>query len=127
LRSATFRIVKLIKGLQAPYFEIELEAFNLSPYLDVDVKGVLTHLSAYGETVAEMFAELDNWVGFDLPRSTSRPFHVTYWLNEYQTAIVSTYVMEHLTLELYVMLWAESRIGMARPFKILDIKNPAAQ
>jgi hypothetical protein len=127
LRSARFETVKLIRGLQAPYFMVELEAFNMSPYLDVDVRGVVTHLMAYGEEAMEIFADLDDWVGFDLPRSTSRPFHVTYRLNEYQTAIVSTYAKEHLALELYVMLWAESRVGVIRPFKLLDIKNAATR
>lgn len=127
LRSARFRSAKLVRGLEVPYFEIELEAFNMSPYLDVNVTGVLTSLSAYGEGAPEMFASLDDWVGFDLPRNTSCPFHVTYWLNESQTAVVSTYVKEHLALELSVMLWAESRVGVIRPFKLLDIRNPATR
>jgi hypothetical protein len=127
LRSARFENVKLVRGLQAPYFEVELEAFNMSPYLDADLRGVLTHLGAYGEVGAEAFADLDDWVGFDLPRGTSRPFHVIFWLNEYQNAIVSTYVKEHLTLQLSVMLRAESRVGVIRPFKLLDIRNPATR
>jgi hypothetical protein len=127
LRSAKFGTVKLVRGLEVPYFEIELEAFNMSPYLDANVTGVLTSLSAYGQGAPEMFASLDDWVGFDLPRNTSCPFHVTYWLNESQTAVVSTYVKEHLALELSVMLWAESRVGVIRPFKLLDIRNPATR
>jgi hypothetical protein len=99
----------------------------MSAYLDVNVTGVLTDLSAYGEKALETFASLDDWVGFDLPRGTSQPFHVTYWLNEYQTAIVSTCVNEHLALQLKVMLWAESRIGMVRPSKLLDIRNAATR
>jgi hypothetical protein len=127
LRSARFRAAKLVRGLQVPHFEIELEAFNMSPYLDVNVTRVLTSLSAYGEEVLETFADLDRSWGFNLPRNTSCPFHVTYWLNEFQTAVVSTYVNEHLTLKLDMVLWAESRVGMVRPFKVLDIKNPTVR
>ena len=127
LRSAKFGTVKLVRGLQAPYFEVELEAFNMSPYLDANVRGVLTHLGAYGEVGAKQFADLDDWAGFDLPRGTSRPFCVIFWLNEYQNAIVSTYVKEHLTLQLSVMLRAESRVGVIHPFKLLDIRDPATR
>jgi hypothetical protein len=127
LRSARLETVKVARKLQVPYFEAELEAFNMSPYLDVHVRGVRSHLLAWGEVAPEPFAELDDWAGFDLPRGSSHLFHLTYWLNEYQMAIVSTYLKERLSMRLYVMLCAESRVGLIFPFKHLDIGNTATQ
>jgi hypothetical protein len=127
LRSARLVTAKLLGGLQVPYFELELEAFNMSPYLDLNVTGLLSSLAACREPAAETFAECDHWGGFNLPCGTSRPFHIRYWLNEYQDAVVSTYVRERWALQLFVVLWAESRIGMVRSFKTLVIKNPTVR
>ncbi len=127
LRSARLETVKLARELQVPHFEAELEAFNMSPHLDVHVRGVGSRLMAFAERGAEVFARLDDWSGFDLPRGDSRPFHLTYWLNEYQMALVSTYVRERLSMQLYVVLRVESRVGPIRPFKNVDIPTPRGQ
>ncbi len=121
------KTVKVARELQVPYFEAELEAFNMSPHLDVHVRGVGSWLMAFAERAAEIFATLDDWRGFDVPRGESRAFGVTYWLNEYQMAVVSTYVRERLTVQLYVRLHAESRVGAVNPFKILEINIPPGQ
>ncbi len=96
----------------------------MSPHLDVDVAGVRSWLSACDEAgLGQMFAELDDWGGFKLPRGASRPFHLTYWLNEYQHAIVSNYVAEGWAMDLFVSLRAASRLGPVRPDKILHISG----
>ncbi len=123
LLSARLETVKLARKLQVPYFWAELEAFNMSPHLDVQVRGVGSRLLARAEQAEAGFAAVDDWRGFDLPRGESRPFHVRYWLNEYQMAVVSTYVKEGLSMQLYLILWVESRVGRIKRFKILDINT----
>ena len=128
LRSARLKTVKVARQLQVPYFEAELEAFNMSPHLDVHVRGVGSSLLACTEGGAEeVFAELDDWKNFDLLREASRVIHLNYWLNEHQAAVVSTYVKEGLSMRLYVVLRGESRIGAIHPFKFLDISSACGQ
>jgi hypothetical protein len=118
--------ITLPKKLVAPRLEVEGEAFNLSPYLDTNVTAVLSFLSAAAGG-GDIFAEVENWRGFDLPRGEVRPFMLTYWLNEYQCSIVSACLEGHFPIELHVVLWVNSKIGTARPFKIFKITNPAVR
>lgn len=120
LRSTRLETVTFARKLPAPFFEFEIEVFNMSPHLDVHVEGVRSRLLAFAELgAAEAFAQLDDWGGFRLPRRDSRVIRLSYWLNEYQMDIATTYVKEHLSMQLYVALWAESHVGKLCPFKLL--------
>jgi len=119
LRSARLTRAKLLKGLEAPSLFIELEVFNLSPYLDVRVTAVRSLFSACDEEGLEhTFAHLDDWAAFELPRGRPCPLHLWHCPNEYQTAILSTYSEAHFSLNLFVTLRVESPIGMAHPIKL---------
>ena len=118
--------VILTKELVAPRLEVEGEAFNLSPHLDATVTAVLSFLSARAAG-GDIFAEVHDWCGFDLPRGEVRPLMLTYWLNEYQFSIVSACLEGHYPIQLHVTLWAKSRIGVARPFKAFEITDPAVR
>ncbi len=125
LHSARLKFAEMAGKRQVPQFQVELEAFNMSPYLDIDVQGVRSYLmGCTDEGLLDIFAQLDDWGGFDVLRGQSSPFHLTYWLNEYQTAVVSACVKLGLSMQLDVILWAESRVGVIRPFKCLKISNP---
>ena len=124
LRSARLEIVEMARKLQVPYYEVQLEAFNMSGYLDVHVRAVRSFFLARTESgAAEPFACLDDLKDFDLPRGHSRPIRLTYWLNEFQMAVVSIHLKEGLSMEMYVGLVGETRIGAIRPFKILAINR----
>lgn len=126
LRCAEPITITVAKKLVAPRLEVHGEAFNLSPYLDTNVTAVLSFLSV-DAAGWDVFAELDDWRGFDLPRGKVRPFMLTYWLNEYQFSIVSACLEGHFPIEVNVTLWVDSKIGVARPFKIFKIADPAVR
>ena len=52
---------------------------------------------------------------------------VTYWLNEHQCSIVSACLEGHFPITLHVTLWVNSKIGIARPFKIFNITDPVVR
>jgi hypothetical protein len=126
LQSAKPVTVTVAKKLVAPRLEIEGEAFNLSPYLDTSVTAVLSFLSA-DAAGGGVFGEVHDWRGFDLPRGRVRPFSLTYWLNEYQFSVVSACLKGHFPIEVFVMLWVDSKVGIARPFKTFKIADPAVR
>ncbi|MGH9468881.1 MAG: hypothetical protein ACRD1N_00900 [Terriglobia bacterium] len=82
--------LKRPRELVAPSIEFQGEAFNMSAYLDVSVTAVRSFLSSPPEKRGNVFAECDDWSGFRLPRGSSRPFVVTYWLNQFQMTLVSS-------------------------------------
>ncbi len=110
--------------LRAPSLEIEGEVFNMSPYLDLHVTAVRSSLSADCNAGGDVFAKFDDWGGFDLPRGEPRPFMLTYWLNEFQMRVVSSCLDERVRMTVDVMLYADSRIGVARPFKQFYVTDP---
>lgn len=128
LRAARLGTVKLLRGLHAPYLEIELELFNLSPYLDARITAVRSSVSACDEEgLGHTFAHMDDWGAFELLRGVPRPLHLRYWPNEYQTAILSTYSEEHFPLKLLVVLCVDSPIGVVYPFKALELPGLAGR
>ena len=121
LASVVFRLPGKLK---APSLEINLEAFNMSPHLDVHVTAVRSFLSSDAEAGGDVFAELDDWAGFYLPRGRSRPCMLTYRLNAFQMEVVQECLRVSACLHVFVTLWVDSRIGVVRPFKTFEISQP---
>ena len=124
LASAAPVVFRLPAKLKAASLEINLEAFNMSPHLDVDVTAIRSFLSADGEAGGDVFAQLDDWGGFYLPRGESRPCMLTYWLSASQMEVVQECLRGSASLRVTVILWADSRIGVVRPSKIFQISQP---
>jgi hypothetical protein len=128
LAFAALETAKLAGKLRVPCFRVGLEVFNMSPYLDVYVRGVRAFLMVPAEGgVEDIIADLDDWTNLDLPCGQSRGVHLKCWLNEFQMAVMSTPLKGGLSMRLYVVLHVESRIGPIKPSKSLGISNPCGQ
>lgn len=122
LTSARLESAGLLKGLQVPSLEIELELFNLSPYLDVRVISVRSLLWARNEEGRERtFAQIDEWEPFDLTRGEPYPLRQRLWPNEHQAAVLSICSAERSSLEIVVALRMESKIGTSYRLKRLRL------
>lgn len=112
------------KGLAAPSLEIQWELFNLSPYLDIEVAALHSFLSSAPEHGGDVFAAQDAWGGYQVRRGTSRLLQLTYWLNQFQSTVVSSCLDKHIPICASVSLDVSSRVGVVRPFKNFYISNP---
>lgn len=122
LISAKLIATTLLNRIQVPSLVMELELFNLSPYLDVRVASVRSMLTACDEKGLERtFAHIDEWGAFDLHRGEPRPLRLTFWPNEQQAEVLSIYGKERFSLDLVVALRVESKIGTVYRLKRLTL------
>lgn len=112
------------EGLVAPSLEILGELFNMSP-LDVHVTAVRSFLSYDSLQGGSVFAECDVWNSFHVRRGSSSTFGVTYRLNQFQMAILSSFIERNIPLHIHFCLYVHSRAGIARPAKSFWVASSA--
>lgn len=121
--------VCLPKELQAPFLDFTLTLTNMSPYLDARVTEISSFLKATDDSdrTYEIFADFQDLRGFDLPQRSSRHRPCRYWLNEFQLQIVRRVLERKASMQAFVHVCAQSRIGPVSVYSFFDFNRPVVE